>query len=114
MEDNWIFETTDPLGSKVVLSQTQWQSHLINNHTVMKGNEQAIKEAIEDPEAIFKSNSEPNTEVYFGLSTSATYGQRNFTKVIVDFTTPTGYIISAWPQKDIKGNIEKKALYEKT
>src|SRR5690348_76444 len=68
-----IFDTTDILGKKVLLTTEQYNQHIVPRHPEMKGNGEALKETIEDPHVIIKSKQNPDRWLYIGKSDSATY-----------------------------------------
>ncbi len=106
------FKVESPLGYTVSCSKERWKH--ITQHEIMKENRAAIMDAIGDPLAVYKSEEWPETrDIYFGKSESATYGEKLLTKVVVDKPTEyndEGEIVSAWPQKDISGNISEGGL----
>lgn len=110
---NKIFETTSALGYKVCCYRSNWKNHISSGHPIMVKNIEAVQKAVEKPEEVYQSNEWPQRDVYFGRCTEATYGDKLFTKVIVEVSddpTQTAYVVSAWPQKDIKGNISQGGL----
>lgn len=107
-----VIEAFSPLGYIVVCDKSSWE-HIAHNHKIMIGNEQAMKEAIENPLAIFKSEEWQDRDVYFGVTEKATYATKLITKVVVDVPTKyddKGRVVSSWPQKEMKGNISQKGL----
>lgn len=106
------FKVNSPLGYTVSCSVESW-SH-IEQHEIMKTNREAVIEAIGDPTAIYTSEEWPETrDIYFGKSEKATYGEKLFTKVVVNRPTEynsEGEVVSAWPQPNISGNIDKGGL----
>ena len=102
-----------PLGYNVCVTEDTWKDHITQGHKIMENNADAIMNAIEDPIAIYGSLEWPNRDVYFGKSEIATYKSSLYTKVIIE--TPDQYneygtVVSAWPQKNIDGNINEKEL----
>ena len=111
------FSAKSPLGHWIHCDKRSW-NHIIKGHPQMEENEEAIKKAISEPDQIYESAEWPKRDVYFGKSAEATYGERFYTKVVVD--TPDEYnefgsVVSAWNQKSISGNINTGGLkYDKT
>jgi hypothetical protein len=108
-----LFVVKSPLGHDVCCSENNWHNHIARNHAIMCNNLEAVKNTIVDPDAIYQSEEWPNRNVYFGKSNIATYKDSFYTKVIV--ASPNEYngmgsIVSAWPQKDISGNIDEEGL----
>lgn len=105
-----IFEANSPLGYKVCCFKSDWENHIASGHTIMSSNIEAVQYAVENPDAVYQSNQWPRRDVYFARYTGASYGGKLYTKVIVqtpDIDDDSGYVVSAWPQPDIKGNIDK-------
>lgn len=106
------FKVESPLGYTVSCTEENWEH--IKQHQIMEGNIDAIIDAIGDPFAIYTSQEWSETrDVYFGKSERASYGDKLLTKVIVNKPTEynsEGEVVSAWPQKDISGNIDEGGL----
>lgn len=110
---NTIFKTISPLGYKVCCYESDWENHLAAGHEIMVKNIKAVQNAVENPDVVYQSNEWPQRDVYFAKYTGATYGDKLYTKVIVqtpDINDDSGYIVSAWPQPEIKGNIREGGL----
>jgi hypothetical protein len=106
------FKVESPLGYTVSCSKENW-SH-IERHEIMKENRDAVIDAVGDPVAVYSSEEWPDKrDIYFGRSSKATYGESLYTKVVVNKPTEyisDGEVVSAWPQKDISGNIKEGGL----
>lgn len=109
MESKNIINIKSPLGYNVICSAHRWNNHVIEGHPMMKNRIDDVKCTIKDPLAVYGSDEWANRSVYFGRSKKSTL----FTKVIVEDPneySETGALVSAWPQKEIKGNINEKDL----
>lgn len=106
------FKVESPLGYTVNCSVESWE-HL-TQHEIMLKNREAIIEAVGDPTWVYKSAEWPEKrDIYFGKSEKATYGENLLTKVVADRPTKyndEGEIVSAWPTKDVSGNISEGGL----
>lgn len=101
-----IFTTTDHNGNKVFCTRKQWYSHIVTNHGMMARNQEAVKETINSPDNVYKSEEHDNRKVFFKKTATATYGTKFNTKVIVEYTKPgEGEVVTAFPTKDEKGGI---------
>lgn len=99
-----LIETKNILGEDVICSHGAWMGHIVSHHPVMQNNLSAVKDTIESPEAIFVSSQNDDRKVYFKESTSSTYNM--YTKVVTkSIGENKSEIVSAWPQKEIKGGI---------
>lgn len=107
------FAVESPMGYTVKCSEDNWK-HIKEHHEIMKENREAVIDSIGDPIAIYSSEEWPEKrDVYFGKSNKATYGENLYTKVIVNKPTEyseEGEVVSAWPQKNISGNISEGGL----
>lgn len=110
MTKKLIFSTRDPRGVEVSCTHGRWNNHIITGHTIMKDNLQAVIETIESPERICQSSQYPERDVYFGRTSSATYNDELYTKVIVhiDIETQTGSVVTAFPQYGMTGGVDEE------
>jgi len=89
--------------------ENTWDDHIIAGHSMMKDNLDAVKDTIKSPYQIYQSLSDPKRDVFFGKSSVATYGEKFYTKVVVEQPKDSqskGYVVTAFPSKEIKGNID--------
>lgn len=99
-------EIIDYNGRKVICTDSQWHRHIVKNHEIMARNQKAIEDTIQYPDKVYTSDSNTNRNVFFKISTYATYATKYRTKVIVEYEEDnTGNIITAFPVKDEKGGI---------
>lgn len=108
-----VIETKDVLGEDVICSHTAWMGHISYGHSIMKKNLLAVKDTVENPEVIHKSNQDDQRKVYFKQSSLSSYSM--YTKVITKTIGDNkSEIVSAWPQKEIKGGIGSEIYHEKS
>lgn len=106
-----VIETVDILGDKVICSDTTWTGHITSGHAIMSNNINAVKDTIEDPDVIYESNQHPARNVYFKQSSISSYDA--YTKVVTQKNEGNiCSVVSAWPQKQIKGGIGSE-IYRK-
>ena len=113
--DERLFIEHSPLGYSVCCYKSDWEQHILgkSGHSIMKNNLESVRITIAKPEFIFASNQWENRDIYFKRCSSATYGGKLYTKVVVqkpDIHDEYGYVVSAWPQPNIKGNIDEGGL----
>ena len=113
--DKPLFTETSPLGYKVACHKSVWEDHIVqqSGHPIMKDNLHAVQETIATPDVVYGSNEWPNRDVYFKQCSTATYGDKMYTKVIVntpDVNNDTGSVVTAWPQKNLSGKIDEGNL----
>lgn len=99
--------TTDVFGDTVSCSTSQWNSHIVSGHPIMKNNMDAVVDTINSPEAVYQSNTYDSRKIFFKKSSYSTYDSSRFhTKVVVDYLSQTGgEIVTAFPIQGIKGGI---------
>lgn len=104
-------ETKDIMNEEVICSNKAWFGHIVENHPIMRSNLDAVTDTIEDPEAIYLSSETDQRKVYFKKSDLSTYEM--YTKVVTKkIEDNKSEIVSAWPQKSIKGGISDE-IYRK-
>ena len=112
MSENF-FEVKSPLGKLIVCSTATWENHIKTGHQIMSGNADKVIETLQDPLIVYESNENASRDVYFGISTytiSDKHAAELFTKVIVQNESAFSNVVSAWPQKEIKGGINEGVI----
>lgn len=108
-----IINTYDHDGKNIICSSQTWYSHIVNNHSIMYSNKNAVEETISDPDTVYQSSDYTERKVFFKTSTSASYSPKLKTKVIVEYnSTNSGEVVTAFPVKDEKGGISN-VIYSK-
>lgn len=51
-----IFEVMDPLGRRIRLTRERWEDHIVDEHPELEGQEERLKEAVENPDFIYKED----------------------------------------------------------
>ena len=102
MSDN-LFEVIDKRGIMVICEKAQWEIHITGGHPEVEDKLEIVKTTITDRDIIYQSEDDPKRDVYF-----AEIENNKYMKVIVELTAPNfGEVITAFPRKDISGNIDK-------
>ena len=97
-----IFVTKSPLGMTVCCTEETWNSHITAGHSSMVGKADEVELAIKSPSCVYGSNSHPlSRDVYFAYN--RLYNE--YLKVVVHNFDTHSEVVSAWYQKEIKGNI---------
>ncbi len=100
-----MFKTTDPRGYNIACDTDTWNNHIVSGHIEMIDNLQAVKETIENPDAIYTSSQTPVRNVYFSKASTSTYNLYTKVVVAVDDDNKFGSVVSAWPQPTMSGGI---------
>ena len=96
----------DIFGKTVTCSEDQWNNHIVNGHTIMENNKDAVIDTISSPDFVFESSYNSNRMIFIKNSCSSTYYNSLLTKVIVQSNNDKeGEIVTAFPIKKIKGGI---------
>ena len=111
-----MFSTQDPRGQEVVLKKNTWNRHICTGHNELFGHDNLVKRTVERPDYILVNDRDATRNDYFNLCNVPNNGSLSILKVVVDFSSGTGDIITAYPIKNtvtqavvIKGGV----LYER-
>ncbi|HHW07479.1 MAG TPA: hypothetical protein GXX34_08150 [Clostridia bacterium] len=114
-----IFSTTDPLGRTVQLKATTWYNHITGGHhkrIELVGQENTVKEVIEDPAFILPNNPEDVSDTrqkYVDLVTLPHLKRLTYLVVVVDYNTTdgSGDVVTVIPKKKIQESVEGGIIY---
>jgi hypothetical protein len=96
------FEVTDPRGRLVICESEQWDQHILPSHPEMSSKLEVVKSTVSNPDVILGSDSHNDRDIYF-----QEYGSDIHTKVIVYSLSDRGFVVTAFMQKGIRGNINQ-------
>lgn len=97
-----LFTFADKRGIIVVCSEAQWQNHIVASHPETEPLLNELKDTIRDPDIIYKSDEYDDRDVYF-----RTIGPNDKQmKAIVHISHNYGEVITAFPRKGVRGNID--------
>lgn len=104
----------DPRGITVTCTYDRWYNHVVTEHDVMEGNEEAVRKTIQDPDEIYRSSQLPYRDVYFKKGAPSTYDRNFYTKVVTEYSgNNTATVVTAFPTRQIRGGIEDEPIYER-
>jgi len=99
-ENEYIFETADPLHNIAYLTHERWD-HITTGHPELLGEDEKIKIAIEDPNSIYPDKYRSTTYNYYyehgDIFFKKTYGA--YLKVVVDRELQGQIITAHFDQK---------------
>lgn len=98
------------LGYTVSCSEEAWDSHIITGHPIMEGNERAVIDSLVNPCIVYESGEDSNTDVFFGKSSQATYGDKLYTRCIVRKSPGGNWLTTSFPCREIGGNINEGVI----
>lgn len=93
-----IFKTSDPIDREIKLKTETWNIHITHGHNELYKQEGLVKKIIENPAYILKDKDFKERENYYDLCNFHD-GSLSILKVVVDFSTSTGNIVTAYPIK---------------
>jgi len=96
-KDN-IFAVQTPLGFAVRVTNTYWDIIISTKHPVMRGKESKVKEALENPDQIRKSKSDPNVFLFYNKEKDKRWTCAIAKRVKGD----EGFLITTYPTDSIK------------
>jgi len=89
------FEVETPLGFSVSYTQKQWDFIITEKHTVMAGQEEAVRETLRDPDEVRKSSKDERAFLFYksrGNRYLCVVIKRTATTVLLSTTYPTDAI----------------------
>lgn len=113
----YIIDEKDKNGIHIRCELSQWENHIIQGHSMMENNIDAIRETIVDPDYIYESHDSdppPERRIYTKKVSGATYYSSKvpFTHVVVSIDGGYGEVITAYPaKKHYSGSTGEEALY---
>lgn len=67
MNGETLFEVATPLGFRVRVTKVQWEQVIFIKHPVMSGQEEVVRVALEAPDEIRESRSDPSVLLFYRL-----------------------------------------------
>jgi hypothetical protein len=96
-----LFEALTPLGFSVRVTRERWRLITTIKHPVMFGQEAAVKQALEHPEQIRQSRSDPDVLLFYhGV------GANRWVCAVAKHATNPGFLITAYPTDAIKEGMQ--------
>lgn len=92
-----LFEALTPLGFSVRVTRERWRLITTIKHPVMLGQEAAVKEALEHPEQVRQSRSDPEVLLFY-----CGVGANRWVCAVAKHGSNPGFVITAYPTDAIK------------
>jgi hypothetical protein len=88
-------------GAAVTCSHRQWEKHIVAEHPEMDGGEAAVERVINEPLAIYQSDTHPRRHVFYRPSELSPPFNRGFIRVVVEYRTRRwsglrGHVVTAF------------------
>lgn len=93
-----VFMATNKFGTKVILEKSRFDDHIIHptfGHVELIGNEDVIKNTIENPRLIFQSAQFPTTWIYVGKGFNSINPKMDVATVVNHTSQEFGYITTS-------------------
>jgi hypothetical protein len=91
------FTVSTPLGFDVHVTSDRWDLITTVKHPVMHGREKSLKAALEHPDEIRKSRSDPKVFLFYKLDR-----QNRWVCAVVKQVNSQGFLITAYPTDTMK------------
>lgn len=88
---------TDPLGRRLILYDRAWYGHIVKGHPEVRRHRKLVEAAVESPDEIRLSRSDPDCRLYFGV------GPRPGVIMMVVGDVSTGVIKTAHLARRVSG-----------
>jgi hypothetical protein len=92
-----FFEALTPLGFRVRVTHAYWELIVSIKHPVMKGREEDVKKALEQPDEIRQSRSDENVYLFYKAERT-----KRWICVVSKRTGEEGFLITTYPTDAIK------------
>jgi hypothetical protein len=91
------FKSHTPLGFDVHVTSDRWELIVTVKHPVMGGREKSVQAALEHPDEIRKSRSDPKVFLFYKLNR-----QNRWVCAVVKQVNGEGFLITAYPTDTMK------------
>lgn len=110
-----MFTTQDPRGQGLSLQKKTWNRHICTGHPELYGRHDLVQRVVENPKFILVNDKNDQKCDYFELCNVPNNGSLSILKVVVDFSSGTGDIITAYPIKNTltQAITKEGVLYER-
>lgn len=95
-----LFEVQTPLGFRVRVTHTYWEFIVTVKHPVMAGREDEVKEALQNPDEVRRSKSDPNVYLFYRAERTG-----RWTCAIAKRLNGDGFLITTYPTDAIKEGV---------
>jgi len=98
--DDVLFEVETPLGFRVRVTRSRWELISGVKHPAMAGRELSVKAALENPDEIRQSRSDPRGFLFYKAEQS-----RRWVCAVTREVGGNGFLITAYPTDAIKEGV---------
>ncbi len=97
VEPEILFEARTPLGFVVRITRARWELIVTVKHPVMAGRESSVKTALENPDEVRQSRTDPNMLLFYKAEAS-----RRWVCAVTRQTDDDAFLVTAYPTDAIK------------
>lgn len=98
--DDILFDVFTPLGFVVRVTRDRWQMIVTVKHPVMAGGESSVQSALEAPDEVRQSRSDPHVLLFY-----RTERPKRWTCAVVKRTNGEAFLVTAYPTDAIKEGV---------
>jgi hypothetical protein len=95
-----LFEVGTPLGFSVRVTRARWELITTIKHPVMAGRESSVRVALESPEEIRQSRTDPEVLLFY-----KTEGARRWVCAVAKQARDQAFLVTAYPTDAVKEGI---------
>lgn len=96
-----LFEALTPLGFSVRVYRARWELIVDFKHPAMNGREADVKLALENPDEVRVSKSDPSVFLFYSVR-----GLKRWVCAVTKRTEAEGFLITAYPTDAIKEGVK--------
>ena len=97
-----VFETESVLKETVILTQENFEKHIVSHHPEMEGHEQDIEKTIVNPNLVYKAKRFPETRKHFVRKTNKNEISE-YNNVIVEYDADqNGYVKTSYYSENLE------------
>jgi len=103
-----LVDCVDRWGRRIVLTEAQWRTHVVDGHPPLVGQEEAVRAALTAPERVMLDADHADRENFYRRGALAAPHDHLYLKVTVDFAATRvdplapGFVVTAFPTDHIR------------
>jgi len=99
-EEDVLFDAVTPLGFMVHVTRRRWDLIVTAKHPVMVGRENRVRAALEDPDEVRQSRTNPQVLLFYKVEST-----KRWTCAVAKRSAASGFLITAYPTDAIKEGV---------
>ena len=98
--EHLIFEAETPLGFRVCVTRVRWGLIVTEKHPVMKGREEDVRRALESPDEVRQSRTDPNVLLFYRSERL-----KRWVCAVAKQAGEDGFLVTTYPTDAIKEGV---------